>query len=90
MKEAAVKKALSELNEVILSPRAGQITGVCQADVLSGAADETVESALDQIRLEVKYLVFDLEATRRENGYLRRMLESRNKPEPGDDSSSGL
>lgn len=30
---------------------------------------------LDEIRLEVKYLLLDLEATRRENQYLRRMLE---------------
>ena len=32
---------------------------------------------LDQIRLRLKYLVFDLEATRRENRYLREMLERR-------------
>jgi hypothetical protein len=31
---------------------------------------------LDWLRLSVKYLVFDLEATRRENQYLRQMLES--------------
>jgi hypothetical protein len=30
---------------------------------------------LDQLRLTVKYLLFDLEATRRENKYLRKMLE---------------
>lgn len=40
---------------------------------------ETVSSlqgSLDYLRLSIKYLVFDLEATRRENGYLRRMLEA--------------
>lgn len=31
--------------------------------------------AVDQLRLRVKYLVFDLEATRRENAFLRSMLE---------------
>jgi len=39
---------------------------------------ETVSSlqeSLDYLRLSIKYLVFDLEATRRENGYLRKMLE---------------
>lgn len=39
---------------------------------------ETVSSlqeSLDYLRLSVKYLLFDLEATRRENGYLRKMLE---------------
>lgn len=34
-----------------------------------------LQGSLDYLRLSIKYLVFDLEATRRENGYLRRMLE---------------
>lgn len=34
----------------------------------------TLQESLDQLRLSVKYLVFDLEATRRENVYLRRLL----------------
>ena len=34
-----------------------------------------LQESLDYLRLSIKYLVFDLEATRRENGYLRRMLE---------------
>ena len=33
-----------------------------------------LEDSLDQIRLAVKYLVFDLEATKRENRLLRDML----------------
>ncbi len=37
-----------------------------------------LQEALDYLRLSVKYLVFDLEATRRENQYLRKMLESKN------------
>lgn len=44
-----------------------------------------LQEALDYLRLSVKYLVFDLEATRRENNYLRRIIEqsnrSRNKAE---------
>ena len=35
----------------------------------------SVQESLDYLRLSIKYLVFDLEATRRENGYLRKMLE---------------
>ena len=35
----------------------------------------TLQESLDYLRLSIKYLVFDLEATRRENGYLRKMLE---------------
>ncbi len=35
-----------------------------------------LQESLDYLRLSIKYLVFDLEATRRENGVLRRMLEA--------------
>ncbi|MCH2140075.1 MAG: hypothetical protein MK100_03475 [Phycisphaerales bacterium] len=35
---------------------------------------EGLENSIDSLRLCVKYLVFDLEATRRENDCLRRLL----------------
>jgi hypothetical protein len=38
-----------------------------------------LQEALDYLRLSVKYLVFDLEATRRENTYLRRIIEQSNR-----------
>lgn len=38
-----------------------------------------LQESLDYLRLSIKYLVFDLEATRRENGYLRKMLEESNE-----------
>ena len=41
---------------------------------LHGAVSE-LQDSMDYLRLSVKYLVFDLEATRRENGYLRKLLE---------------
>ncbi len=34
-----------------------------------------LQESIDYLRLSIKYLVFDLEATRRENNYLRKMLE---------------
>ncbi len=34
-----------------------------------------LQDSIDYLRLSIKYLLFDLEATRRENGYLRKMLE---------------
>ena len=40
--------------------------------------EETVsklQDSLDYLRLSVKYMVFDLEATRRENVYLRKLVE---------------
>jgi len=36
-----------------------------------------LQESLDYLRICVKYQVFDLEATRRENEYLRRLLEKR-------------
>jgi hypothetical protein len=35
----------------------------------------SLQDSMDYLRLSIKYLLFDLEATRRENGYLRKMLE---------------
>lgn len=40
-----------------------------------------LQESLDYLRLSIKYLVFDLEATRRENEYLRKLLDSQNKNE---------
>jgi hypothetical protein len=34
-----------------------------------------LQESLDYLRLSVKYVMFDLEATRRENAYLRKLLE---------------
>ena len=34
-----------------------------------------LQESLDYLRLSIKYLVFDLEATRRENTYLRKMID---------------
>ncbi|MCK6456897.1 MAG: transcriptional regulator [Phycisphaerae bacterium] len=35
----------------------------------------SLQEHIDYLRLAIKYLIFDLEATRRENNYLRKMLE---------------
>ncbi len=42
-----------------------------------------LQESLDYLRLSVKYLVFDLEATRRENQYLRRLIENDSKRDEG-------
>ncbi len=39
----------------------------------------SLQESLDYLRLSTKYLIFDLEATRRENRYLRRLLESQSR-----------
>ena len=40
---------------------------------------DTLQESLDYLRVCIKYQLFDLEATRRENAYLRRLLEDRDK-----------
>lgn len=40
-----------------------------------------LQESLDYLRLSVKYLVFDLEATRRENEHLRKLIESQGRGE---------
>ena len=34
-----------------------------------------LQESLDYLRVSIKYMLFDLEATRRENTYLRKLLE---------------
>lgn len=41
----------------------------------------SLQDSIDYLRLSIKYLLFDLEATRRENNYLRKMLEDQSSGE---------
>ena len=50
---------------------------------LNKSTSDSVMDALDYFRLGIKYLIFDLEATRRENKFLRRLLEEVRKEEAG-------
>src|ERR1700753_4015512 len=82
MNEQEVPTKLAELmGEISTLP-------VTERQKLEKLADETrqrherlrqtvssLQESLDYLRLSIKYLVFDLEATRRENGYLRKLLE---------------
>lgn len=47
-----------------------------------------LQESLDDLSLNIKYLVFDLEATQRENAYLRRLLEQANQ-QPNQDEDEG-
>jgi hypothetical protein len=48
-----------------------------------------LQESLDYLRLTIKYLVFDLEATRRENTYLRKLVEQANREDAPQDESDG-
>ena len=55
---------------------------------IQSAVGELQES-LDYLRLTIKYLVFDLEATRRENTYLRKLVEQANRDDMSQDDGDG-
>ena len=38
----------------------------------------SLQESLDYLRVTIKYMIFDLEATRRENKYLRKLLDDKN------------
>jgi hypothetical protein len=82
MNEADFQKRLAELVSVIETLPEGE------RDRLRQLAQETkdrhdqikksvtaIQDSIDFLRLGIKYMLFDLEATRRENAYLRKMLE---------------
>ena len=82
MDEAIFEKKLNELVSEI-----GSIP-VPQRDRLIMLAKQTrdchkrlkksvhnLQESLDYLRVSIKYMLFDLEATRRENAYLRKLLE---------------
>lgn len=92
MDEAMFQSKLAELMEEISTlPKA-------ERDKLTALAAKTQErhqklrktvsdlqESLDYLRVSIKYLVFDLEATRRENRYLRELLEQERSDDEGED-----
>ncbi len=88
------------MNDTALRQKLNELTEELSAAGRDGGADEreglyvpsplpekvTTEQSLDHVRMQLKYLLFDLEATRRENHYLREMLENRWPRKRDDDS----
>lgn len=86
MDEAAFEKKLNELvNEIGPIPVSqrkkiislAQRTRNCHEKLKKSIS--SLQESLDYLRLSIKYLLFDLEATRRENIYLRKLLEDNSK-----------
>jgi hypothetical protein len=82
MDEAAFQKKLRELVNQIETLPAGERerlramaeeTKARHADIKKSVS--AMQENIDFLRLWIKYMLFDLEATRRENNYLRKMLE---------------
>ncbi len=88
MDEATFQRKLAELVATIGTlPAAHRVKLQALADQTKNQharLQQTVSSlqeSIDFLRLSIKYLLFDLEATRRENSYLRKMLDEQSGPE---------
>lgn len=83
MDEAAFEQQISEL--LVEMQKFPELEKKKLGDVYENAAGAqheklkrsvaSLQNSLDYLRLSIKYLAFDLEATKRENRVLRRMLE---------------
>ena len=93
MKEAIIRKKIAELNKAVRLSHASRVAKAIGDDglyVAEGPGEGApVEESLDLLGLHVNYLLFDLEATRRENRYLRQMLETRPPRGPEEDQEAG-
>lgn len=75
---------ISQINSLPEEQRAPLVKLATETSERHGKMQQTVhelQEALDYLRLSVKYLVFDLEATRRENDYLRKLLQQHGREE---------
>lgn len=81
MEENAMRQELAGLVMEITAPRNPQpeinTIGAQEHMALIKTDTRTCQELLDHLRVSLKYVLFDLEATRRENGYLRKMIELR-------------
>jgi hypothetical protein len=82
------------MNEAVLKEKLLELADTVTAAPLSGNAEApkdgvylphrvgpqpSMDDAIEHLKLQVTYMLFDLEATRRENRYLRQMLEGRSR-----------
>lgn len=92
MDEFEVKEKLAELQEALKSSAyvgSGYTSDAARLDNVSPMDGNSIEDYFDQLRLQLKYVLFDLEASRRENRYLRQMLETRPPAPPRDTGDFG-
>ena len=87
MNEAAIKKQIINLSTLLTSMKVPSRNKPAEGEYIPTPKDEvSAEESMETLELQIKYLVFDLEATRRENRYLAQMLERR--PRSGEDDRS--
>jgi hypothetical protein len=81
MNEATFERKLNELVQeigTVPSPERKKLiswtkkAGIYQKHIKNSA--DALQESLDYLRVSIKYILFDLEATRRENAYLKKLL----------------
>ena len=82
--EEKLKKLLENLLDEIggcpeLPPKIEAEAKICIGDQQKNTRKTTslIQYSIDDLRVYMKYLLFDLDATRRENLYYKRLLESK-------------
>jgi hypothetical protein len=88
MDEKDIRIRLNELAEALSAVPAREV-GTTPGSYAAHSplpVNRSLEDMLDHVRLQAKYVMFDLEATRRENHYLREMIERR--PRFGEESDN--
>ncbi len=85
MDDAVFEGKLNELvNEIgaLPGPQRNKLIGLakqtnkCHKKLRDGMG--RLQESLDYLRVSVKYLIFDLEATQRENAHLKKILKDKN------------
>ena len=78
MKEAVIREKLLEIcEEMTILTDSQNNQAVADEGIYVPEHDATLEGTVERLRIQIKYVMFDLEASRRENHYLRQMLETR-------------
>lgn len=72
VKEFGGAAELQQIKLAILAKRAQETSQELKKEAGS------LQEAIDFLRICIKYQLFDLEATRRENEYLKKLLEEKN------------
>jgi hypothetical protein len=72
VKEFGGAAELQQIKLAILAKRAQETSQELKKEAGS------LQEAIDFLRICIKYQLFDLEATRRENDYLKKLLEEKN------------
>lgn len=70
-----MQRQIDHLPRVLVDRLGPLVDKVCYFTRLQGRLIQIAQEAVEQLQLDVKYLLFDLDATRRERNALKQDLE---------------